>query len=91
MAVEHRLQAAERALDEHERSQLRYADALTAWGEAGGYDAEVVESDTAAVAALGLPWHEVRDRPVATLSGGEHHACLADQRRREAGGDPSVR
>jgi len=51
----------------------------------------VVESDTAAVAALGLPWHEVRDRPVATLSGSEHHACLADQRRREAGGDPSVR
>jgi sulfate-transporting ATPase len=69
-AAGERLRAAERALDEHERSQLRYADALAAWGEAGGYGAEV-EFDTAAVAALGLPWDRVRDRPVATLSGGE--------------------
>jgi ATPase subunit of ABC transporter with duplicated ATPase domains len=69
-AAGERLRAAERALDEHERSQLRYADALAAWGEAGGYGAEV-EFDTAAAAALGLPWHRVRDRPVATLSGGE--------------------
>jgi energy-dependent translational throttle protein EttA len=43
---------------------------LTAWGEAGGYDAEVL-FDTVAVAALGLPWDEVRDRPVVTLSGGQ--------------------
>jgi sulfate-transporting ATPase len=69
-AAGERLRAAERALDEHERSQLRYADALAAWGEAGGYSAEV-EFDTAAVAALGLPWERVRDRPVATQSGGE--------------------
>ncbi|TQM44299.1 ATPase subunit of ABC transporter with duplicated ATPase domains [Pseudonocardia cypriaca] len=69
-AAGERLRAAERALDEGERSQLRYADALAAWGEAGGYGAEV-EFDTAAVAALGLPWDRVRDRPVATLSGGE--------------------
>jgi sulfate-transporting ATPase len=65
-----RLGAAERALDEGERSQLRYADALAGWGEAGGYAAEV-EFDTAAVAVLGLPWAQVSDRPVATLSGGE--------------------
>jgi ATPase subunit of ABC transporter with duplicated ATPase domains len=65
-----RLGAAERALDDVERSQLRYADALAGWGEAGGYAAEV-EFDTAAVAALGLPWTRVRDRRVATLSGGE--------------------
>jgi energy-dependent translational throttle protein EttA len=69
-AAGERLRAAERALDEHERSQLRYAEALAAWGEAGGYGAEV-EFDTAAVAALDLPWDRVRDRPVATLSGGE--------------------
>ncbi len=69
-AAGERLRAAERALDDGERSQLRYADALAAWGEAGGYGAEV-EFDTAAVAALGLPWDQVRDRPVATLSGGE--------------------
>ncbi len=65
-----RLRAAERALDASEASQLRYADALAAWGESGGYAAEV-DFDTASVAALGLPWQEVRDRRVATLSGGE--------------------
>jgi sulfate-transporting ATPase len=69
-AAGERLGAAERALGPDERSQLRYADALAAWGEAGGYAAEV-EFDTAAVAALGLPWERVRDRRVATLSGGE--------------------
>jgi energy-dependent translational throttle protein EttA len=69
-AAGERLRTAERALDEGERSQLRYAEALSGWGEAGGYGAEV-EFDTAAVAALGLPWDRVRDRPVATLSGGE--------------------
>ncbi len=68
-----RLAAAERALHdspEDEKAQLRYANALTAWCEIGGYDAEVL-FDTAAVAALGLPWDQVRDRPVATLSGGQ--------------------
>ncbi|MGI5129085.1 ABC-F family ATP-binding cassette domain-containing protein [Pseudonocardia sp. CA-107938] len=65
-----RLRAAERALDASEATQLRYADALAAWGEAGGYAAEV-EFDTASVAALGLAWEAVRDRRVATLSGGE--------------------
>ncbi|MHA6625985.1 ABC-F family ATP-binding cassette domain-containing protein [Pseudonocardia sichuanensis] len=69
-AAGERLRAAERALDATERSQLRYADALTGWGEAGGYGAEV-EFDTAAVAALDLPWERVRDRRVATLSGGQ--------------------
>jgi sulfate-transporting ATPase len=68
-----RLATAERALHaapEDERAQLRYADALTRWGESGGYDAEVL-FDTVAVAALDLPWDAVRDRPVATLSGGQ--------------------
>jgi energy-dependent translational throttle protein EttA len=69
-AAGERLRAAERALDATERTQLRYADALAAWGEAGGYGAEV-EFDTASVAALGLPWERSRDRPVASLSGGE--------------------
>nr|BFE65055.1 ATP-binding cassette domain-containing protein [Dactylosporangium thailandense] len=69
--VGHRLATAERALaDGTEKSQLRYANALTAWGEAGGYDAEVL-FDTVSVAALGLPWDATRDRPVRTLSGGQ--------------------
>src|SRR6185295_8827351 len=51
-----RLAAAEQALaDGTEKAQIRYANALTAWGEAGGYDAEVL-FDTVSVAALGLPW-----------------------------------
>jgi energy-dependent translational throttle protein EttA len=53
-----------------EKTQLGYANALHAWGEAGGYDAEVL-FDTVAVAVLGLSWDSVRDRPVATLSGGQ--------------------
>jgi ATPase subunit of ABC transporter with duplicated ATPase domains len=71
-AGEH-LTVAERALHEapdNERAQLRYAGALSRWGEAGGYDAEVL-FDTASVAALDLSWDAVRDRRVATLSGGQ--------------------
>jgi energy-dependent translational throttle protein EttA len=51
-------------------AQLAYAEALTAWGEAGGYDAEVL-FDTVSVLILGIPWEECRDRPVRTLSGGQ--------------------
>ncbi len=53
-----------------EKAQLRYAEALVAWGEAGGYDADVL-FDTAATSALDLPWEKVKQRPVRTLSGGE--------------------
>ena len=52
------------------KAQLAYADALAAWGEAGGYDAEVL-FDTVATIVLDLPWDAVRDRPVRTLSGGQ--------------------
>ena len=65
-----RAEAALRAAPADEKAQLRYAHALTGWGEAGGYDAEVL-FDTVAVAALDLPWDKVRDRPVNTLSGGQ--------------------
>ncbi len=58
------------ATPEDTKSQLGYADALHAWGEAGGYDAEVL-FDTVAVAVLDLTWDTVRDRPVGTLSGGQ--------------------
>ncbi|CAM3301025.1 ABC-F family ATP-binding cassette domain-containing protein [Stackebrandtia soli] len=53
-----------------ERAQLDYADAITAWGDAGGYEFEVL-CDTVSVLILGLPWDETRDRPLQTLSGGE--------------------
>jgi len=64
------VEAALHAAPADEKAQLRYADALHTWGEVGGYDAEVL-FDTVAVAALGLPWDKVRERPVRTLSGGQ--------------------
>ncbi|MEV4514676.1 ATP-binding cassette domain-containing protein [Dactylosporangium sp. NPDC049525] len=71
-AAGERLHAAELAMHAEgtEKAQLRYANALAAWGEAGGYDAEVL-FDTVSVAALNKPWDETRDRPVRTLSGGQ--------------------
>jgi ATPase subunit of ABC transporter with duplicated ATPase domains len=66
------LQAAELVLMERddERAQLDYAHALTHWGDAGGYDAEVLW-DTVTVAALGVPYDGCKYRELSTLSGGE--------------------
>jgi ATPase subunit of ABC transporter with duplicated ATPase domains len=66
------LEAAEWALAEvdDEPTQLRYAAALAAWGDAGGYDAEVLW-DTVTVAAIGAQLDRVQHRTVRTLSGGE--------------------
>ncbi|HEX5597402.1 MAG TPA: ATP-binding cassette domain-containing protein [Micromonosporaceae bacterium] len=52
------------------KAQLAYADALAGWGEAGGYDAEVL-FDTVSTIVLDQPWDATRDRPVRTLSGGQ--------------------
>ncbi|GAA0515366.1 ABC transporter ATP-binding protein [Paractinoplanes deccanensis] len=72
-----RLERAAAALDDGERSQIAYANALAHWGESGGYDAEVL-FDTVAVAILGKPWDEVRHRPVRTLSGGQQKRFALD-------------
>ncbi|MEO3744166.1 ATP-binding cassette domain-containing protein [Plantactinospora sp. B5E13] len=52
------------------KAQLAYAGALAAWGETGGYDAEVL-FDTVSTIVLDLPWETSRTRPVRTLSGGQ--------------------
>jgi ATPase subunit of ABC transporter with duplicated ATPase domains len=67
-----RLDAAELAMMERddEPTQLRYAAALAEWGDAGGYDAEVMW-DACTVAALGIPYERCRWRDTTTLSGGE--------------------
>ncbi len=67
-----RYQEAEVALMERddETTQLAYAHALTSWGDAGGYDAEVLW-DVVTVAALGLPFERCKYRELRTLSGGE--------------------
>ncbi|UQU64141.1 ATP-binding cassette domain-containing protein [Couchioplanes caeruleus] len=72
--------AADAALREapgSEKAQMRFATALAGWGEAGGYDAEVL-FDTVAVAILGKPWDEVKVRPVRTLSGGQQKRFALD-------------
>ncbi|MGO1591669.1 MAG: ABC-F family ATP-binding cassette domain-containing protein [Ancrocorticia sp.] len=67
-----KLTRAEDQMLEHdtEEAQMAYALAVTAWGDAGGYEAEVLW-DTCTVAALGIPFERCRERAVSTLSGGE--------------------
>jgi ATPase subunit of ABC transporter with duplicated ATPase domains len=64
--------AAELAMMERddEPTQLRYANALAGWGDAGGYEIEVLW-DACCVAALGVPYDACRWRETRTLSGGE--------------------
>jgi ATPase subunit of ABC transporter with duplicated ATPase domains len=76
-AAGEQLAKATAALDETERSQLAYANALAHWGEAGGYEVEVL-FDTVSVAILDKPWDQVRDRPVRTLSGGQQKRFALD-------------
>lgn len=54
----------------NEKDQMAYADAVIAWGDAGGYELETLW-DVCTVAALGAPFDRARDRQVTTLSGGE--------------------
>ncbi len=74
------LAAAQSALESNpdaEKAQLAYANAIAGWGEAGGYDAEVL-FDVVAVGILGKPWEEVKHRPVRTLSGGQQKRFALD-------------
>jgi ATPase subunit of ABC transporter with duplicated ATPase domains len=66
------LDAAELAMMEHEdeKTQLRYATALSDWADVHGYDAEVVW-DKCTMAALGVPYDKAQFRMLTTLSGGE--------------------
>lgn len=67
-----RLAKAERWMRDHpgEESHIRYADALAHWGEAGGYEAEIV-FDQCTHAAVGQRYPACADRRITTLSGGE--------------------
>lgn len=55
---------------DEEKTQLAYAHAITHWGDAGGYDLEVLW-DTVTVAALGIAYDNCKYRELNTLSGGE--------------------
>lgn len=74
-----RIGAAARALVEAEDAliesdvhdtQMRYAEAIAAYADAGGYEQETIW-DQCTVAALGIPFERARFRDLATLSGGE--------------------
>ncbi|HYG71219.1 MAG TPA: ATP-binding cassette domain-containing protein, partial [Actinomycetota bacterium] len=67
-----RVTKAERWMHDHpgEDAQMEYAEALTHWGDAGGYEAEVV-FDTCTHAAFGQGYPECAERRIETLSGGE--------------------
>ncbi|MGW4097925.1 ABC-F family ATP-binding cassette domain-containing protein [Mycobacterium sp. NPDC004974] len=71
--------AAELALMERddESSQMRYANALAGWGDAGGYDAEILW-DACCIAALGMSYESCRWRLVNTLSGGEQKRLVLE-------------
>jgi ATPase subunit of ABC transporter with duplicated ATPase domains len=56
--------------DDSEPVQLRYAQALADYADAGGYDAEVL-FDVCTTAALGISYDRAKWREVNTLSGGE--------------------
>src|SRR3954468_23823988 len=73
------LEQAELAMMEHddEKTQMRYAQALADWSDAGGYDAEVLW-DTCTVAALGIPFEKAQWREVRTLSGGEQKRVVLE-------------
>lgn len=60
-----------------ESSQMRYANALAGWGDAGGYDAEILW-DACCIAALGMSYESCRWRLVNTLSGGEQKRLVLE-------------
>jgi ATPase subunit of ABC transporter with duplicated ATPase domains len=78
-AAAQRLDAAELAMmdTDDEPTQMRYATALTDWGDAGGYEAEV-HFDASCVAALGVGYDRCQWREVATLSGGEQKRLVLE-------------
>ncbi|GAA3374444.1 ATP-binding cassette domain-containing protein [Streptomyces sannanensis] len=60
-----------------EAAQMRYAQALSDWAEARGYEAETVW-DMCTMAALGIPYEKAQWREVRTLSGGEQKRLVLE-------------
>jgi ATPase subunit of ABC transporter with duplicated ATPase domains len=75
----HELDASELLMMERddEPTQLRYAQAIADWGDAGGYDAEVVW-DACTMSAIGVPYERAQHREVRTLSGGEQKRLVLE-------------
>lgn len=62
---------------EDERTQMQYATALSDYGDAGGYDQEVVW-DVCTIAALAVPFERCKYRELSTLSGGEQKRLVLE-------------
>jgi ATPase subunit of ABC transporter with duplicated ATPase domains len=60
-----------------EGTQMRYANALAEFGDAGGYDIEVVW-DTCCTTALGVGFDRAKYRTLSTLSGGEQKRLVLE-------------
>ncbi|HEY2279612.1 MAG TPA: ATP-binding cassette domain-containing protein [Streptosporangiaceae bacterium] len=60
-----------------EAAQLAYAQAISDWGEAGGYHTEALW-DICTMAALGVPYEQAQWRSVTTLSGGEQKRLILE-------------
>ncbi len=81
-----RVRAAARAVDEcelalmetdDEPTQMRYAEALGEYADAGGYDLEVTW-DTCTVASMAMPYDRAKHRSLSTLSGGEQKRLVLE-------------
>jgi ATPase subunit of ABC transporter with duplicated ATPase domains len=62
---------------EDQATQMRYATALSEFGDAGGYDIEVVW-DTCCTTALGVGFDKAKYRSLRTLSGGEQKRLVLE-------------
>ncbi|MFG2719225.1 ABC-F family ATP-binding cassette domain-containing protein [Streptomyces sp. NPDC048416] len=60
-----------------EAAQMQYAQALSDWAEARGYEAETLW-DMCTMAALGVPYDKAQFREVRTLSGGEQKRLVLE-------------
>lgn len=71
--------AAELAMleDDSEAVQMKYAQALADWGDAGGYEIETTW-DEVTMAAMGVPFERAQYRAAATLSGGEQKRLVLE-------------
>jgi len=69
----------ERALmdNDDEKTQMRYAEALAEYADAGGYDIEVTW-DVCTIAGLGVPYDRAKYRELRTLSGGEQKRLVLE-------------
>ena len=60
-----------------EKTQMKYAAALSDWGDIGGYDLEPFW-DKVTTAALGMPFDRAKWRAASTLSGGEQKRLVLE-------------